>query len=109
MRASLRYASKKDYPLLVPALRAIYTAPTEDAAAAALAELETSPLGQRYPAIARTWRTAWPQFVPFLAFPPELRRVVYSTNLIESINSRLRKVTRNRVRGCQLFGVTELC
>ena len=89
-------ASKKNYPLLVPAQRAIYTPPTEDAAAAALAELETSPSGQRYPAIARTWRTAWPQFVPFLAFPPELRRVVYSTNLIESINSRLRKVTRNR-------------
>lgn len=96
MRASLRFASKKDYPQLVPALKAIYTAPTEDAAAAALAELEASPLGQRYPAIARTWRMAWPEFIPFLAFPPELRRVVYSTNLIESINARLRKVTRNR-------------
>jgi transposase-like protein len=96
MRASLRFASKKDYPQLVPALRAIYTAPTEAAAEQALAELEASPLGQRYPAIARTWRSAWPEFVPFLAFPPELRRVVYSTNLIESINARLRKVTRNR-------------
>jgi putative transposase len=96
MRASLRFASKKDYPKLVPALRAIYTAPTEGAAAAALDELEASALGQRYPAIARTWRAAWPEFVPFLAFPPELRRVVYSTNLIESINARLRKVTRNR-------------
>lgn len=82
MRASLRFASKKDYPQLVPALRAIYTAPTEAAAEQALAELEASPLGQRYPAIARTWRSAWPEFVPFLAFPPELRRVVYSTNLI---------------------------
>jgi putative transposase len=96
MRASLRFASKKDYPQLVPALRAIYTAPTEAAAEQALAELEQSSLGQRYPAIARTWRAAWPEFVPFLAFPPELRRVVYSTNLIESINARLRKVTRNR-------------
>jgi putative transposase len=96
MRASLRFASKKDYPQLVPALRAIYTAPTEAAAEQALAELEASLLGQRYPAIARTWRSAWPEFVPFLAFPPELRRVVYSTNLIESINARLRKVTRNR-------------
>lgn len=96
MRASLRFASRKDYPQLVPALRAIYTAPSEDAAEQALAELEASPLGQRYPAIARTWRSAWPEFVPFLVFPPELRRVVYSTNLIESINARLRKVTRNR-------------
>jgi transposase-like protein len=96
MRASRRFASKRGYPQLVPALKAIYTAPTEDAAAAALAELEASTLGQRYPAIARTWRAAWPEFVPFLAFPPELCRVVYSTNLIESINARLRKVTRNR-------------
>lgn len=96
MRASLRFASKKDYPQLVPALKAIYTAPSEDAAEQALAEFESSVLGQRYPAIARTWRSAWPEFVPFLAFPPELRRVVYSTNLIESINARLRKVTRNR-------------
>lgn len=96
MRASLRFASKKDHPQLVPALKAIYTAPTEDAAEQALAELETSPLGQRYPAIARTWRAAWPEFVPFLAFPPPLRKVVFSTNLIESINARLRKVTRNR-------------
>jgi putative transposase len=96
MRASLRFASKKDYPQLVPALKAIYTAPTEAAAEQALEEFEGSPLGQRYPAIARTWRSAWPEFSPFLAFPPELRRVVYSTNLIESINARLRKVTRNR-------------
>jgi putative transposase len=77
-------------------LRAIYTTPTEAAAEQALAELEASPLGRRYPAIARTWRAAWPEFVAFLEFPPELRRVVYSTNLIESINARPRKVTRNR-------------
>ena len=51
-------------------VRAIYTAPTEAAAEQALAELEASPLGQRYPAIARTWRSAWPEFVLFLAFPP---------------------------------------
>ncbi|SNR97721.1 Transposase, Mutator family [Haloechinothrix alba] len=61
----------------------------------ALDELETSPLGQRYPAIARTWRAAWPEFVPFLQFPPPLRKDVFSTNLIESINARLRMVTRN--------------
>lgn len=96
MRASLRFASKKDYPQLVPALKAIYTAPTQAAAEQALAEFEQSPLGQHYPAIGRTWRAAWADFTPFLAFPPELRKVVYSTNLIESINARLRKVTRNR-------------
>ncbi|MEU2013878.1 IS256 family transposase [Nocardia sp. NPDC019302] len=96
MRASLRFASRQDHPKLIPVLKAIYTAPTEAAAEQALVELEDSPLGRKYPAIGRTWRSAWPEFVPFLAFPPELRRVVYSTNLIESINARLRKVTRNR-------------
>ena len=50
----------------------------------------------RYPAIVKLWRARWPEFVPFLAFPPEVRRVIYTTNLIESLNSRLRKVTRNR-------------
>ena len=50
----------------------------------------------RYPAIVKLWRAHWPEFVPFLAFPPEVRRVIYTTNLIESLNSRLRKVTRNR-------------
>jgi transposase-like protein len=68
-RASLRFASKKDQPQLAPALRAIYTAPTKAAAEQALAELEASPLDQRYPAIARTWRSAWPEFVQFLTFP----------------------------------------
>ena len=53
-------------------------------------------MGQRYPAVVRTWRAAWSEFTPYLAFPPEIRKVVYSTNLIESINARLRKATRNR-------------
>jgi hypothetical protein len=53
-------------------------------------------MGQRYPAVVRTWRAAWSEFTPYLAFPPEIRKVVYSTNLIESINARLRKTTRNR-------------
>ena len=96
MRASLRYASKRDHPQLAPALRTIYTAPTESAAEAALAAFEASALGRRYPAIARTWRNAWPEFVPFLAFPPEIRKIIYTTNTIESLNARLRKATRNR-------------
>jgi transposase-like protein len=63
-----------------------------EAALAAFAEQWAA----RYPAIVRLWRTHWAQFVPFLAFPPAVRRVIYTTNLIESINARLRKVTRNR-------------
>jgi transposase-like protein len=51
---------------------------------------------ERYPAIVRLWRAHWDEFTPFLAFPPEVRRVIYTTNLIESMNARLRKVTRNR-------------
>lgn len=96
MRASLRFASKRDHAALVPALKAVYTAPNEQAAEQALQEFSDSELGQRYPAIVRTWRTAWSEFTPYLAFPPEIRKVVYSTNLIESINARLRKTTRNR-------------
>jgi len=52
--------------------------------------------GERYPAIIKLWRAHWSEFTPFLAFPPEVRRVIYTTNLIESMNARLRKVTRNR-------------
>ncbi|MFI1967482.1 IS256 family transposase [Streptomyces pathocidini] len=95
VRASLRYASKADHGKLVPALRKIYTAPTEKAAEQALEGLAESPLGTKYPAVLRTWRQSWQDFVPYLAFPPEIRKVIYSTNMIESINARLRKVTRN--------------
>jgi putative transposase len=95
IRASLRYASKKDWPALTKDLRSVYTAVDETAAAAALEEFAER-WQPRYPAIVRLWRAHWSEFVPFLAFPPAVRKVVYTTNLIESINSRLRKVTRNR-------------
>ena len=95
IRASLRYASKKDWTPLTQCLRPIYTAVDETAAVAALDALETR-WGTRYPAIVRLWRARWEQFVPFLAFPLEVRRVIYTTNLIESMNARLRKATRNR-------------
>lgn len=96
MRASLRYASKKDHPKLTPALRAIDTPPTEQAAEAALEEFEASELGRRYPAIQADLACLWNEVTPFLAFPPQIRKVISSTNLIESINARLGKVTRNR-------------
>ncbi|MFD8695500.1 IS256 family transposase [Kitasatospora purpeofusca] len=96
IRASLRLSSSKDHPQLVPALRAIYTAPTEQAAEQALDQFTASELGERYPAVVRTWQAAWSEFTPYLAFPSAIRTVVYSTNMVESINSRLRKATRNR-------------
>jgi transposase-like protein len=95
IRASLRYASKKDWGPLTKDLRGIYTAVDEAAAEAALEEF-AGRWQPRYPAIVRLWRAHWAEFVPFLAFPPAVRKVVYTTNLIESINARLRKVTRNR-------------
>jgi transposase-like protein len=95
IRASLRYASKKDWGPLTTDLRTIYTA--VDAAVAETALDEFADRWQpRYPAIVRLWRAHWTEFVPFLAFPPAVRKVVYTTNLIESVNARLRKVTRNR-------------
>jgi transposase-like protein len=95
IRASLRYASKKDWGPLTKDLRVIYTAADEMAAEAGLEAFEQH-WGQRYPAITKLWRAHWTEFTPFLAFPSEVRRVIYTTNLIESMNARLRKVTRNR-------------
>ena len=82
-------------PALVRATRLWCRAADQAAAAAALEDLAAA-WGDRYPAIIRLWRAHWCEFTPFLAFPPEVRRVIYTTNLIESMNARLRKVTRNR-------------
>lgn len=96
IRASMRYSSKRHITALLTALRPIYQAPTVAAAEAALQAMEAGEIGQRYPAIPRTWRAAWDEFTPFLAYPPEIRKVLYTTNMIESLNARLRKATRNR-------------
>jgi putative transposase len=95
VRASLRYASKRYWGPISKDLREIYTAPTEAAAAARFAEFEQA-WGERYPAIIRLWRNAWEQFTPFLAFPPPIRKIVYTTNAIESLNSRFRQACRRR-------------
>jgi Transposase, Mutator family len=97
IRASLRYASKRDWEPLTKDLKLIYTAADEEAAAAAL-EAFAAQWESRYPAIVKLWRAHWQECVPFLAFPPEVRRVVYTTNLIEGMNARLHKVTRRATR-----------
>nr|WP_283257166.1 transposase [Streptomyces lavenduligriseus] len=89
VRASLRLASKQHHAAVVSTFEAVCTVPTEQAAGHAL-------LSQRYPAVVRTWQAARSEFTPYQAFPLEMRKVVYPTNLIESINARLRKTTRNR-------------
>jgi putative transposase len=96
IRNSMRYASWKDRKSIAAALRPIYTAPTVEAAEQALEAFAASEAGRRCPAAVDAWRRAWPEFVPFLDFPLEIRRVVYTTNAIESYNYQLRKVTKTR-------------
>lgn len=86
IRASLRFCSWKDRKAITTALRPIYTAATLEAAEDAMDTFELE-WGDRYPGIIKTWRSAWEQFTPFLRFPPEIRKVVYTTNLVESVNS----------------------
>ena len=95
IRASTRFCSYKDRKAVAAALRPIYTAPTVDAADDAMDDFELE-WGDRYPGIVKTWRSAWEQFTPFLRFPAEIRKIVYTTNLVESINFQLRKVTKTR-------------
>mgnify|MGYP001021187232 FL=1 len=96
IRASMRFVSYKDRKKVAAGLKAIYTAPTVEAAETALLDFEGSELGQRYPATVSTWTSAWERFIPFLEFPPEVRRIIYTTNAIESLNYQLRKIIKNR-------------
>jgi len=95
IRNSFRYASKADWAELAKDLRPVYSAPTEAAASSALEEL-AGKWGERYPAIIKLWRNAWAEFVPFLSYSPEIRRVIYSTNAIESMHARFRRAVRVR-------------
>jgi putative transposase len=96
IRAAMRYVSYNDRKKFAAALRPVYTAPTVDAAEAALLELTESPLGKKYKAAVAVWERAWDRFVPFLAFPPEIRKIIYTTNAIESLNYQIRKIIKNR-------------
>ena len=95
VRNSLRYASKKHWGQITKSLREIYTAPRVAAAEARFGEFSAEWVG-KYPAMIRSWETAWNEFVPFLEFPVELRRIVYTTNSIESLNARFRRAVRHR-------------
>ncbi|WP_298441145.1 IS256 family transposase [Gordonia sp. (in: high G+C Gram-positive bacteria)] len=96
IRASMRFVSYGDRKAVAAALKPIYQASTAEAALAALEQFEASELGGKYRSTSKSFRDAWERFTPFLAFPPELRRVIYTTNSIESLNYQLRKVTKNR-------------
>lgn len=95
LRNSFRYAGRQHRDGIVKALKPVYTAPTEAAARERFAEF-TEQWGQRYPAIIRLWESAWAEFVPFLEYDVEIRRVICTTNAIESINARYRRAIRAR-------------
>jgi putative transposase len=95
VRNSLRYASKKHWQTIVKEMRQIYEAPTVEAAESAFAEFSEH-WADTYPAMIRSWENSWAEFVPFLEFPAELRKVVYTTNAIESLNARFRRAVRHR-------------
>lgn len=96
IRAAMRFVSYNDRKAVAAALRPIYTASTVEAAETELITFADSNWGKKYPAAVKTWSAAWERFIPFLAFPPEVRRIIYTTNSIESLNYQMRKIIKNR-------------
>jgi putative transposase len=96
IRNSLDYASWKDRKALAAAIKPIYTAASAEAAQAELDAFEQGPWGAKFPTVVAAWRRAWDKVIPFFAFPPAVRRVIYTTNAIESINAQLRKIIKTR-------------
>ncbi|MEV5746162.1 IS256 family transposase [Microbispora rosea] len=95
LRASFRYAARQHWDAIAKALRPVYTAPTEAAALERFTEFAEA-WGGKYPAIVKLWQDAWAEFVPFLSFDVEIRRVICSTNAIESVNARIRRAVKAR-------------
>ena len=96
LRQSLAFVAYKDRKAVAAALRDIYRAVDATAGEAALAAFEEGPWGRKYPAIGQSWRRAWGEVVPFYAFPGDVRRLLYTTNAIEALNSKLRRAVRAR-------------
>lgn len=96
IRHSMGFVSWKDRKQVVKALRAVYRARDAETGLAALTAFEDSEWGQKYPAIAQSWRRNWDHVVPFFAFPDAVRRIIYTTNAIEALNSKLRRAVRTR-------------
>ena len=94
VRNSLKYVSWKDYKAVISGLKLVYRASTETEALASLDDFAKQ-WDKQYPMISKSWRTHWAQIVPMFAFPHEIRKVMYTTNAVESVNMTLRKVSRN--------------
>ena len=96
IRASLDFANWKERKPMATALRPIYTAVNADAASAALDDFERGPWGRKFPTVVASWRRVWTHVIPFFAFPPEVRRLLYTTNALESVHAQLRKIIKTR-------------
>ena len=96
IRHSLDFANWKERKPMAAALRVIYAAPSAEAAAEALDAFERGPWGTKFPTVVASWRRAWTHVIPFFAFPPEVRRVIYTTNALESVHGQLRKIIKTR-------------
>jgi len=95
LRASFRYAARQDWDQMAKALRPVYTAPTEEAALTRSVEFAEI-WGAKNPAVVRLWENAWAEFVPFLQFDVEIRKIICTTNAIESVHARIRNAVRAR-------------
>lgn len=96
LRHSMEFASWKDRKPVAAALKQVYDALDDKEAEKALTAFEQGPWGQKYEAIGKAWRRAWQEVIPFFAFPREVRRILYTTNAIEALNSKLRRAVRAR-------------
>jgi putative transposase len=96
IRYSMQFASWKERKLVAAALKPVYRAENAERARERLAEFEAGAWGQKYPAIVQSWRRNWEQVIPFFAYPDEVRRIIYTTNAIESLHSQVRKSVRGR-------------
>ncbi len=96
IRYSMHFASWKERKAIATGLRPVYSAESAAAAVERLQEFDSGPWGQKYPAIAQSWRRNWEQVIPFFAFPAAVRRIMYTTNAIESLHSEVRKAVRSR-------------
>lgn len=108
VRSSLRFVPHKDRRVVAADLKTIYTAPTEEAALVSL-DTFSQTWDEKYPMISKSWEARWTEIAPFLSYPQEIRRVMYTTNAIESVNSSLRKVTKNRLAFPTTEAAMKLC
>lgn len=96
IRYSMQFASWKERKPIVAALKPVYRAENAELAAAELEAFDQGPWGRKYPAIAQSWRRNWEAVIPFFTFPAEVRKIIYTTNAIESLNASIRKAVRNK-------------